>query len=90
VRTHGFTLHQNYPNPFNPRTAIRYELPGSSHVTLAVYDVLGREVALLVNETQPAGAHVASFEATSLSSGVYFYRLHAGRFIDTKRLLLVR
>jgi hypothetical protein len=90
VRTHGFTLHQNYPNPFNPRTAIRYELPGSSHVTLAVYDVLGREVALLVNETQPAGAHVASFEATSLSSGAYFYRLQAGKFIDTKRLLLVR
>ncbi len=85
-----FALDQNYPNPFNPTTMIRYELPVASTVSLKVYDVLGREVATLVNERQEAGAYSVTFNANTLSSGVYFYRLQAGNFVATKKMMLVK
>jgi hypothetical protein len=72
-----FALEQNYPNPFNPETAIRYDLPGASQVRLAVYNPLGQEVALLVNEQEPAGSYQVKFNASNFPSGMYFYRLEA-------------
>jgi len=85
-----FSLEQNYPNPFNPVTTIRYELPRDSRVLLKVYNVLGREVKTLIDDVQVAGFKSVSFDATLLSSGVYFYRLEAGRFSDTKKMLVVK
>jgi hypothetical protein len=84
------SLEQNFPNPFNPSTTIKYELPSGSHVTLSVYDMLGREVSVLVNERRDAGVHEVKFDASGLSSGVYFYRLTAGSFVQTRKLLLLR
>jgi hypothetical protein len=85
-----FDLMQNYPNPFNPITTIRYGLPVRAHVTLAVFNTLGQSVATLVNGEVDAGYHEVTFDAAGLASGVYFYRMQAGSFTDTKRLLLVR
>jgi len=87
---HEFGLSQNYPNPFNPSTTIRYGLPNRSRVTLTVFNTLGQLVALLQNGEQEAGYHEVRFDASLLSSGVYFYRLKAGGFVETKRLSLVR
>jgi len=85
-----YTLSQNYPNPFNPKTGIRFQVPGVSDVRLAVYDILGREVAVLVNERKAPGRYEVSFDGSTLSSGVYFYRLAAGDFTQTKRLMLLK
>ena len=85
-----FLLQQNYPDPFNPSTTIRYALPARMHVTLTVYNTLGGHVATLVNGSQEAGYHDVRFDGRNLASGVYFYRLMAGDFVETKRLLLVR
>jgi hypothetical protein len=85
-----YALFQNYPNPFNPTSIIRYDLPKSSFVTLKVYDVLGREVTTLVNERQELGAHQVNWQASCIASGVYFYRLQAGSFVETKKLILLR
>jgi hypothetical protein len=87
-----FSLEQNYPNPFNPATRIRFSIPASApdKVSLRVFDLLGREVASLVNETLAAGIYEATFDATRLSSGTYFYRLQAGTFVQTRKLLLLR
>ncbi len=85
-----FKLYQNYPNPFNPSTTIRYSVPRRSHVTLIVFNVLGQKVATLINADIDAGYHSVQFNATSLASGIFFYRLQAGSFVDTKKLLLVR
>jgi hypothetical protein len=87
-----FFLAQNYPNPFNPNTIINYELSidNLQLVTLKVFDVLGREVATLVNEVKEAGMHEVRFDATNLSSGVYFYTLLSGSFIETKMMILLR
>lgn len=86
----SFALLQNYPNPFNPATTIAYELPQDSDVRLVIYDALGREVAVLVKARKAAGYHKVTFDATSLASGVYFYRLEAGEFVQSKKLLLVK
>jgi hypothetical protein len=83
-------LMQNYPNPFNPSTTIRYGLPVRSHVTLTVFNALGQSVSTLMNGEQEAGYHEIQFKATNLSSGVYFYRIEAGSFVQTRKLLLVR
>ncbi len=85
-----FALEQNYPNPFNPSTVIRYQLSVASNVTLKVYDVLGREVTTLVNQRQSAGQYSVVFNAQSLSSGTYFYRLTAGAFTSIKKMLFVK
>jgi Zn-dependent M28 family amino/carboxypeptidase len=86
----AFCLEPNYPNPFNPSTTIRYGLPHKSIVQLAVYNTLGQEVALLVQGEQEAGYHEVRFDASGLSSGVYFYRLQTGDFVQTRKLLLLR
>ena len=85
-----FTLLQNYPNPFNPSTIIRFELPKSSEVRLSVYDILGREVSVLVNERRDVGVHEVKFDGSDLASGMYFYRLQAGDFVQTRKLLLLK
>lgn len=84
------TLAQNYPNPFNPSTTIRYELPAASQVRLSVFDMLGREVSVLVDERKEAGVHEARFDGSGLASGVYLYRMQSGEFVQTKQLVLVR
>lgn len=83
-------LEQNFPNPFNPSTVIGYQLSGAGNVTLKVYDLLGREVATLVNERKAAGAYSVRFDGSGLASGIYFYRLQSGDFTQTKTLLLIR
>ncbi len=85
-----FALHQNYPNPFNPTTVINYELPKATYVRLTVYDMLGREVATLVNETQDAGYKSVEFSASNLPSGIYVYRLTAGTFVEVKKMLMIK
>jgi len=85
-----YALAQNYPNPFNPSTLIRYQLPTNSRVTLKIYDVLGQEVRSVVDEVQDAGYKVVRFDASDLPSGVYFYRLQAGKFSDIKKMLMLK
>jgi hypothetical protein len=85
-----FSLEQNYPNPFNPSTTIRYSVPTTEFVTLKVYDVLGNEVATLVNEEKPAGSYEVNFNAAKLSSGMYLYSLQAGSYTQTKKLILMK
>jgi hypothetical protein len=85
-----FTLYQNYPNPFNPSTKIVFSLPRADYVTLKVYNILGQEVTTLVDEAKDAGTYRTSWDASGMASGVYFYRLQAGDFVDTKKLLLLK
>lgn len=85
-----FALNQNYPNPFNPSTKISYEVARESNVTLKIYDAIGNEVATLINETKPAGTYEITFNASNLSNGVYFYKLQAGNFTSTKKLILMK
>jgi photosystem II stability/assembly factor-like uncharacterized protein len=93
----NYQLQQNYPNPFNPSTRIKYTIPGRTEyysipqlVTLKVYDVLGSEVATLVNEEKPAGKYEVEFNGSNLTSGIYFYQLKVGNFIETKKMALLR
>ncbi len=85
-----FELNQNYPNPFNPTTSIEYSVVSSEYVSLKVYDMLGKEIATLVNEQQRAGRYRVNFDASSLASGVYIYRLSAGKFSDSKKMVLTK
>jgi hypothetical protein len=85
-----FSLDQNYPNPFNPTTQIAYQIPQSETVRLDIFDINGRKVAVLVNESQPAGSYSVTFDASGLGSGLYIYRITAGSFTQTKRLMLVK
>jgi hypothetical protein len=87
---HSYAVFQNYPNPFNPSTTIRYALPHSSRVSLTVYNTLGQQVAHLVNEQQQAGYHDAVFNGNGVASGVYYYRLQADDFVQTRKLLLLK
>ncbi len=86
----GFTLEQNYPNPFNPSTTIRYSLPSAGEIELTVFDVFGSEIETLVNQRQPAGNYTIDFDASELSSGIYFYQLSTGSFSQTKKLTLIK
>jgi len=85
-----FSLFQNYPNPFNPNTKIRYSVPQSSNVVIKVFDILGNEIAILVNEEKAVGYYELEFNATALPSGIYFYQLNAGEFINTKKMILIK
>ncbi|NNG26515.1 MAG: T9SS type A sorting domain-containing protein [Ignavibacteriaceae bacterium] len=86
----NFNIKQNYPNPFNPNTTIKYQIPELNFVTLKVYDVLGNEIATLVNEEISIGIYEITFDASNLPSGIYFYRLQAGDFIQTKKMILMK
>ena len=95
AKINGFSLQQNYPNPFNPTTTISYSIPnvetlGNASVQLIIYDVLGKEVATLVNEEKAPGNYKVQFDATRLSSGIYFYTIKAGKFLETKKMLLMK
>ncbi len=85
-----FELKQNFPNPFNPSTYIEYSIPGKSFVSIIVYDILGKEVTTLVNSELNAGTYMTEFNASNLSSGVYFYSLRTKDFVETKRMLLTK
>ena len=86
----AFSLSQNYPNPFNPTTSFSYALASPSLVTLKVFNILGEEIATLVNGFQEVGSYNISFDAAKLASGVYFYRLTAGEYSATKKMLLMK
>ena len=86
----NYTLRQNYPNPFNPLTVIGYSLPAAGKVTLKVYDILGKEIAELVNEEKPAGQYEVKFDASRLTSGVYLYTLKAGNYSETKKMVVIK
>ncbi len=86
----NISLSQNYPNPFNPTTTIEYSIPQAGLVTIKIFDILGREITTLVNEEKQRGNHELKFNASNLASGIYFYRLQAGNFIDTKKMILLR
>jgi hypothetical protein len=85
-----YSMNQNWPNPFNPSTTIKYGLPEQAYVTLTIHNTLGQQVATLVNGQQKEGYHEVVFSNPNLPSGVYFYRLQAGTYSDTKKLLLIK
>ena len=90
LQPESFKLFQNYPNPFNPGTTISYTLPNSGNVTFKIYNILGDEVATLINEEKPAGNYEVEFNANGLASGIYFYQLKAGEFVQTKKMILMK
>lgn len=83
-------LKGNYPNPFNPSTTIEYAVPVETDVRLTIYDVLGRTVGTLVDETKPAGSYQITFDASGLASGIYFYRMTAGAYTNSKKMLFIK
>ena len=85
-----FSLSQNYPNPFNPTTKINFNIPAQNFVTLKVYDISGREIETLISRELNVGSYIVDFNGDNLSSGVYFYRLQAGDFIEVKRMILLK
>lgn len=85
-----FELKQNYPNPFNPSTIINYTVQSASFINLKVYDILGNEIAVLVNEEKPTGNYQVTFDASQLTGGVYFYQLTTNSFVDTKKMILMK
>lgn len=84
-----FQLSQNYPNPFNPSTKIRFSIPEESQVSIKIFNALGQEVSTILNNVVKSGTHTVNFDATELTSGVYFYKISAGSFTDTKKMLLI-
>ena len=85
-----FSLEQNYPNPFNPSTKIRFQLPARTYVRLEVYDILGSRISTLINKEMSAGTYEAEFDGRRFASGVYIYRIQAGSFVSSKKMLLVK
>ncbi len=85
-----YSLRQNHPNPFNPLTTIKYQISQNGFVTLKVYDILGKEIATLVNEEKPSGRYEVSFNASSFVSGVYLYRLNVNDYVDVKKMILLK
>jgi hypothetical protein len=90
TNSENYELYQNYPNPFNPTTTIRFTIPHRSNVTLKVYDMLGKEIATLVDEEKNPGSYEVKFDASNLPSGVYFYKIKAGEFTQTKKMILMK
>ena len=90
IKPKEFRIYQNYPNPFNPSTVVSWQLPSGSHVLIKVYDILGNEIATLVNEEKSAGTYKVEFNASSLSSGVYFYKIQAATFSQVKKMILLK
>ncbi|MCW9095520.1 MAG: T9SS type A sorting domain-containing protein [Ignavibacteriaceae bacterium] len=90
IIANNFQLYQNYPNPFNPTTKIEFRIADFGFVSLKVYDVLGNEVATLVNEEKPVGEYEVEFNGEGLTSGIYFYKLNAGNYIETKKMILLK
>tara|TARA_R100000963_G_C4641541_1_gene105173 strand:- start:1899 stop:2243 length:345 start_codon:yes stop_codon:yes gene_type:complete len=86
----SFSLGQNYPNPFNPTTNINFDLPQAADVQLTVFNMLGQRVMTLVDNRMEAGAHKVTFDARNLASGMYMYRIEAGSFINTKKMMLIK
>ena len=86
----SYNLSQNYPNPFNPSTTISYSIPAKSQVTLRVYDILGSEIKMLVNEEKTAGTYKINFNASNLSSGIYFYKLQTDNYVKCKKMILLK
>jgi hypothetical protein len=86
----SFNLYQNYPNPFNPSTIIKYAIASRQFVTLKVYDILGTEIATLVNQEKPAGNYEVNFNASNLPSGVYIYKMKAGEYVETRKMVLLK
>lgn len=89
VRVDEYNI-QNYPNPFNSTTNIKYSIKEAGFVKIKVYDILGREIAILVSEEKPVGIYTINFDGSSLSSGIYFYRFQAGSFTQTKKMILTK
>ena len=85
-----FFLSQNYPNPFNSSTVIKYDLPRQSHVTIEIYDILGRKIHTLAEGIRPSGNYQATWDASGQSSGIYIYKLQAGGYIETEKMLLLK
>jgi hypothetical protein len=90
IAPEDFALSQNYPNPFNAQTTIRFIVSEPQNVQLTIYDLLGRQVEVIIDEHMQAGAHAVTFDASGLSSGVYFYHLRAGDRVETKRMVLLK
>ena len=86
----GFSLSQNYPNPFNPFTVIKFDIARTGYTKLTIYDILGREVSIPVNENLNPGSYSINFDASKLTSGTYFYKLESGDISETKKMLLVK
>ena len=86
----NFVLNQNYPNPFNPATKIKFDVPNESHTKLIIYDMLGREVTTLINQQLKPGSYQADWDASAFSSGVYFYKIISGDFVETKKMVLMK
>ena len=85
-----FEISQNYPNPFNPTTTIQFGIPENSFVSLKIYNVLGKEIATVLNEDKSIGSYEVDFNAINLPSGIYFYRIEAGNFVETKKMILLK
>jgi hypothetical protein len=85
-----YSLEQNYPNPFNPKTNIRYSIPENSFVTLKIFDLLGREIKTLVNQNQISGKYSITFDMSGYASGLYLYKIQAGNFSDTRKMILIK
>ena len=90
VKLERFKLNQNYPNPFNPSTTIEFDLPKSSEVSLKVYNILGEEVATLLSGSLLSGSHSVEWDASNLASGVYLYRLQAGDYVETRKMVVMK
>lgn len=90
IKEFVYELEQNYPNPFNPVTTINYQIPNDGFVTLKVYDILGKEIANLVNHNKEAGYYTVEFDASQLSSGIYIYKIQVGDFVNSKKMILIR
>jgi hypothetical protein len=90
IKINDYQLNQNYPNPFNPSTKIKYSITQPSNVVIKVFDILGNEIEILVNEEKQTGTYELTWNAEGLPSGVYFYRLQAGSFVETKKMILLK